>query len=142
MSGWMRRLRNIVLRRQADHDMDEEFDFHLEMETEKNLRAGMDPAEARRVALAHFGGVERHREQLREGRQAPIVEPIVRDFRMALRGMRRSPGFAVVAILTIGLGVGATASVFSIANVILLKPLDLPGAQRIVTVDEAASRAT
>lgn len=136
MRGRWARLRDLFFRRRAERDTDEEFRFHIDMETRKNVDAGMDPKEARRLALARFGGVERHRERLREGREAPMLEPMLRDLRQALRSLRRAPSFTLVSVVTIALGVGATAAVFSIGNAMLLRPLDLPDAERVVSVDE------
>jgi hypothetical protein len=116
--------------------MDEEIRFHIEMETETNLRAGMKPPEARRVALARFGGVERHRQELREGRDAPVLELLFRDLCAGFRTARRSPGFSLVAALTVALGVGATSSVYSVINTLLIRPLTLPRSGDLVAVDE------
>jgi predicted permease len=121
--------------------MDEELRFHVEMETEKHVRAGLDPHEARRRALVAFGGVERHRERLREGRGIPLVEPLFRDVRFAVRGLGREPILALVASLTIALGVGATTSVFSVVNAVLLRPLPIPDVERLRIVREERSGA-
>lgn len=135
--GLAARLRALLFRRSADREMDEELRFHIEMETEKNLRRGLDPAEARRRALVAFGGVERYRERLREGRSLPFLEPLWADVRFALRSLGRTPGFAVLAALTIALGVGATTAVFSTLDAILLRPLPLLGVERLVTIQES-----
>ena len=86
-------------RRAADARMDEAFRFHIEMETEANIRAGMSTREARRRALVAFGGVERHRKVMREGRRLGWMEDAFWDTRLALCNVRRNPGFALVAIL-------------------------------------------
>jgi predicted permease len=139
LRGLRARLRDVVLRRTVERDMDEELRFHLEMETEKNLRAGMDPVEARRRARVAFGGVERHRETLREGRRLPVVESLWEDVRFALRSIARNPGLSAVAALTVGLGVGATTTVFSVGNALLLRPPPVPGGERLVTIQERRS---
>src|SRR5690606_13052537 len=90
------RLRLLFARRGAEARMDEEFRLHIELETEKNVRAGMDPREARRRALLAFGGVERHREAMRDGRGARWLDDLVRDLRHAARGLARTPGFTLV----------------------------------------------
>ncbi len=136
LRGLLARVRDMVFRRAAERDMDEELRFHLEMETEKNLRAGMEPAEARRRALVAFGGAERHRERLREGRRVPIFEPLWNDVRFGLRSLARTPGLALVAALTIALGVGATTAVFSVVNALLLRPPPVPAAERVMTIQE------
>lgn len=135
--GLSARLRGLLFRRSAEREMDEELRFHIEMETEKNLRRGLDPTEARRRALVAFGGVERHRERLREGRALPLFEPLWNDVRFALRSLSKTPGFVLLAVLTIGVGVGATTTVFSTLDAILLRPLPLPGVEQLVTIQES-----
>ncbi|HEX7089880.1 MAG TPA: ABC transporter permease, partial [Longimicrobiales bacterium] len=130
------RLRLLFARRGAEARMDEEFRLHIELETEQNLRAGMDPREARRRALLAFGGVERHREELRDGRGARWLEDLARDLRHAARGLARTPGFTLVAALTIAVGVGATTAVYSMVHAILLRPLPVPAAERLFALEE------
>lgn len=139
MSWWKGRrawLRNLLARRAADARMDEEIAYHIERATEQNLRAGMSPAEARRQALLAFGGVEQYREAMRDGRRLVWLEDLLADARFALRWLRRSPGFAVAAILTIGLGVGATTALFSVVNAFLLRPLPVVQPDRLYTIQE------
>ena len=147
--GWVRtlrglaaRIRGVVFRADADRGMNEELRFHIEMETEKNVRSGMSPDAARRAALVAFGGVEQTRQSLRDGREAPIVEPFLRDLRFAGRSILRSPGFSIIAVLTVAIGVGATTAVFTVANAILFQTVDLPGSERLVSVDELRSGRT
>jgi putative ABC transport system permease protein len=133
------RLRDVLLRSAAEREMEEELRFHVDMETEKNLRAGLPPAEARRRALAAFGGLERHRERLRDGRRLPLLEPLWHDLRFGARALARSPMLSLVAAVTVALGVGATTTVFSAANAILLRPLPLPEPDRLATIQERRS---
>lgn len=130
------RLRLLFARRGAEARMDEEFRLHIELETEKNVRAGMDPREARRRALLAFGGVERHREAMRDGRGARWLDDLVRDLRHAARGLARTPGFTLVAVLTIAVGVGATTVVYGMVNAVLLRPLPVPSAERLFSLEE------
>lgn len=116
--------------------MDEELRFHLDMEIEQNIRKGMSPAEARHRAMVAFGGLDQTREKLRVGRQLPFVEPLFREMAQALRAVRRSPGFAAVAFLMVAMGVGATTSMFSVANAFLLRPLPIPEPENLYGIWE------
>ncbi len=137
--GVLARLRGMIRRGRAEREMEEELRFHVEMETEQNIRRGMEPREARRRALASFGGWDRHREGLRRGREIPVVEPIWRDARFAARALARSPGLSLVAALTIGLGVGASTAVFTLVDWALFDPLPMPGVERLVSIQEDRS---
>jgi len=138
-AGLAARLRHALFRRAADHEMDEELRFHVDMETEKNVRAGMSPEEARRRALVAFGGMERHRQALRYGRRLPVVEALWADARFGVRALARTPGLSMVAALTVALGVGATTTVFSAVNAVLLRPLPLPDPERLASIQERRS---
>ncbi len=112
--------------------MDEEMRFHVAMEAAELARTeGLSPAEARRRALVAFGGVERHKEAVRDARGTRWLEDAARDARHAVRTLRRSPGFALVAVLTLALGIGASAAVFTLVHAILLSSR-YPDAARLV----------
>ena len=130
------RLRLLFARRAAEARMDEEFRLHVELETEKNIRAGMDPREARRRALLAFGGIERHKEEMRDGRGARWLEDCARDLRYAARSLARAPGFTLIAVLTIAIGIGATTIVYSMVNAALLRPLPVPDPERLFALEE------
>lgn len=139
MTGLRARLHDALFRRAADRAMEDEIRFHIERETEKNLLAGYAPAEARRRAIVSFGGVERHREGLRDLRRIPVLDPLSQDVRHGARFLVRAPGLALVAVVTIALGVGATTTVFSAVNVLLLRPLPFAGADRVGSIQEQRS---
>jgi predicted permease len=121
------RLRLLFARRTAESRMNDEFRFHIEMETDHLVRAkGLAPDEARRHALAAFGGVEKYKEALRDGRGLAWVDSLFQDIRYALRTLRRTPVFAVTVAATMGLGLGLLGSAFTLLNAYLLKPIDLP----------------
>lgn len=136
--SWTHGLRaklGLLRRGAAEERMDEEIRFHLAMETEKYLREGMSPAEARRQAVLAFGGVEGHKEELREGRSARWLYDLIADVRYAVRTLRRSPGLITTVVLTLALGIGATAAVFSLIDATLLRPLSVHEPERLVRVE-------
>lgn len=123
----------------TDRRMDEELGFHIEMETEKNVRRGMGRREARRRALVAFGGMERYRETLRKGRRLPILEELWHDLRHTFRGLRRDASWTAFVVLIVGLGIGASVTVFSVVDAMLLRPLPLASPERLVWIANAAS---
>src|SRR3981189_1151849 len=118
----VQRLTALFRRRRLEGDLDDELRSHLEMSAELNLRKGMSPADARREALRSFGGVEQTKEIYREQRGLPMIETTWQDLRFALRMLRRSPGFSLLAILCLTPGIGANAAVFSWIKGILFRP--------------------
>src|SRR5688572_21288283 len=99
-------------RRALDSRLEEELRFHIDEQTDKNLRAGMSRDEARRQALITFGGVERFKESTRDEFRFAFIEDSLRDLRFGARSLRRAPGFAILASLTLALGIGAATAVF------------------------------
>jgi hypothetical protein len=121
LSGLRARTRSALRRSVAEREMDEELQFHLDMETEKNLRSGMTLEEARRRARIAFGGVEKHRDSLRDRRGLPVLEQLLLDVRYAMRSFRKNPGFTAAAVVTLELGIGGTTAVFSIMDALFLR---------------------
>ncbi|MFY9853968.1 MAG: permease prefix domain 1-containing protein, partial [Terracidiphilus sp.] len=115
-------------------EVDEEVRFHLDQQTEANIRAGMSQEEARRQAAIAFGGVERTREQCREERPGYWLETFVQDARYAVRGFRRNPAFSLTVLLTLMLGIGSTTAVFSVVDRILFRSLPYGDSSRLVSV--------
>ncbi|MFI5098704.1 MAG: permease prefix domain 1-containing protein, partial [Candidatus Acidiferrales bacterium] len=121
-------------RPQLDQDLEAEMASHLELAIEDNLRNGMTLAEARRQALIQFGGTQQAKEQHRDARGLPWFDDLLRDLRYSLRMLARNPGFAIVVILTLALGVGVNTAFFSVANFIVLRPLPVRDPGQLVVL--------
>jgi len=119
---FVRRLAALFRRRRLEDDLDEELRSHLEMAVARNLGKGLSALDARREALRSFGGVEQTKETYRDQRGWPMIETTIADLRFGLRLLRRSPGFSLLAILCLTLGIGANAAVFSWVEGILFRP--------------------
>ncbi len=139
----MRWLRALFLRLGAsfqktrrDNDFAAELQDHLKLHIEDNLRAGMNAEEARRQALIKLGGLEQTKENYRDRRGLPVLEIISRDWLFALRLLIKNPGFTAIAVLTLALGMGATTTIFSIVNSVLLRPLPYQNHERLLRVEE------
>jgi len=134
--GFWRRFGNLFARNQVDHDIQAELQAHIALRTDDNIAGGMSPAEARRDALVRLGNPASTREHI-AAVDAPLAfYGLTRDIRYSLRQLRRSPGFAVTAILTLALGIGANVIVFGVVNALLLRPIDVPDADRLVQIEQ------
>ena len=130
----LNRVRSFFAKRQRDAELDVEIATHLELAVEENMRQGMPRDEARRQALVRFGGVQQAKEQHRETRGLPWLDALFQDAHYTLRTLRRDRSFSLVAVLILGLGIGANIAVFSVVNTILLRPLPFPHPEQLVRI--------
>jgi predicted permease len=136
------RVRFLLRRGTVERELDDEFRFHLERQIEENLELGYPPEEARRRALVGFGGVDRFKEQVRDGRGTRLLEDLAQDIRYAFRQLKRTPFFALVAVLTLTVGIGANTAVFSVLNGLLLKGHPYRAPETLVRVYSAVEGET
>src|SRR5262245_37360477 len=127
------RLRALFFRKRAEMDLKDELEFHLEMQARKNLRSGIDEQGAKRQALAKFGGVDRFSEECRDQRGVNLIESAIQDVRYALRQFRRSRVFTTVAVLSLGLGIGANTALFTVIDTLYFRKVPVRQAEDLVS---------
>lgn len=135
--AWMNRIANLLRGRELDRELEDELQFHLEARKQDNIAAGMPPQEAEAAASRMFGNRTLVKEKARAMNILTWLETIAQDVQYALRGLRRAPGFAATAILSVALGIGASVSIFTVADNLLLRPLPYKDAGRLMMVWEA-----
>lgn len=128
------RLRGLFGRARQERDLADEVQFHLDMQIEDNLRAGMDPAEARYAALRSFGGLDPMKDTYRDRRAFAVVETTIRDLRYAARTLRKSTGYTLTVAAVLTLAIGANTAMFSVLNTVLLQPLPFRAPQQLAAL--------
>jgi predicted permease len=134
--------RNLFHRKRAEQELDDEVRSYAALLADEKIRTGMTKEQARRNAGIELGGIEQTKEQVREVRAGHLLESFWRDLRIALRGLRKKPGFTIVVVLSLALGIGANAAIFSLIDAIVVRPMPVPHASEVIAIDTAASKLT
>jgi predicted permease len=135
------RIAALFHRSQVNAEMEDELRSHIECRADDLERSGLQRAEAERRARIEFGGYQRFKEECREAAGVHFFETLLQDLRFALRTLRKSPGFAAVAIVTLALGIGANAVVFAVLNALILRPLNVPHAESLYAIERGSDKA-
>src|SRR5215211_2894831 len=126
------RLFGVFASTRSDRELSAELESHLQLHIDDNIRSGMSPIEARRRAIISLGGVEGTKEAYRDRRGLPAFESLIRDLRYGMRALIKAPGFALAAVIILGLGIGVNSAIFTVVNAVVLKPLPFADSQRIM----------
>ena len=125
LRAWLVRFRGFFQKAARERELAAEIESHLQMHIDDNIRAGMSPEEARRVALMKLGGMDQAKEAYRDRATIPFLESAVQDLRFTLRQLRKNPAFTITATLMVALGIGASVAIFAFVDAALIKPLAL-----------------
>lgn len=131
---WSASFRNLFRRAEVEKDLAAEIDSHVQLLTDENLASGLSPEAARRQALVEVGGVEQVKAEVREARAGMWLEQLGQDLRYGVRMLRKSPGFAAMAVFTLALGIGANTAMFSVIDAVLLQSPPFANPARVTVV--------
>jgi putative ABC transport system permease protein len=134
-------LRFLFRREQVERDIDQELRYHVDRQTEVNTARGMNPEEARRQAILSVGAIGPLKDECREARSGHFFETLWRDITYGMRVLRKNPGFSLVAILTLALGIGANTAIFSLVYGVLLRPLPYHNGGELVVLHQQRTKA-
>src|SRR5256885_5405892 len=142
MGRWITKLvlrcRSLLASKRVDTELDDELRFHLERHTEAPVSRGVTPEEARRQAVIAIGGLDQQKDACRDTGGVTLIDHAVRDIRYAARMLRANPGFTLVAILSLALGIGANTAIFQLIEAVRLRSLPVPRAEQLTEVRIAA----
>src|SRR6185369_15306017 len=136
LRAWLLRCKGLFLKDARERELADELESHLQMHIDDNIRAGMSPQEARRVAVMKLGGVDQTKEAYRDRATIPFLENAVQDLRFTFRQLRKNPAFTVTATAMVALGIGASVAIFAFVDAALIKPLPYQDPSRLLFVTE------
>lgn len=136
LRAWLWRVKGLFTKDARERELADEIESHLQMHVDDNIRAGMSPAEARRVAVMKLGGVDQTKEAYRDRATIPFLESVLQDLRFTFRQLRKNPAFTITATLMVALGIGASVAIFAFVDAALIKPLPYRDPARILFVTE------
>jgi predicted permease len=136
LRAWLARCKGLFLKDVRERELADEIESHLQLHIDDNIRAGMSPSEARRVAVMKLGGVDQAKEAYRDRATIPFLESVVQDLRFTLRQLRKNPAFTVTATMMVALGIGASVAIFAFVDAALIKPLPYKDSSRLLFVTE------
>jgi len=136
LRAWVLRFKGLFSKAARERELADEIESHLQMHIDDNIRAGMSPQEARRVAVMKLGGVDQAKEAYRDRSTIPLLESVVQDLRFTLRQLRKNPAFTVTAMAMIALGIGTSVAIFAFVDAALIKPLPYQNPSRLLFVTE------